>query len=77
MCETLYSILADTSQPAFGPLAIKDMYEEMLDISTQLVAKWARIGPDQEIDVTGDMTRLTLDSIALWSVVFDRGKVNH
>ncbi|GIZ44509.1 hypothetical protein CKM354_000770600 [Cercospora kikuchii] len=54
-----------TLTPAFGPLAIKDMYEEMLDISTQLVAKWARIGPDQEIDVTGDMTRLTLDSIAL------------
>ncbi|KAM3420831.1 Bifunctional cytochrome P450/NADPH--P450 reductase [Cercospora zeina] len=51
--------------PAFGPLAIKDSFEEMHDVSSQLIAKWARIGPDQEIDVTGDMTRLTLDSIAL------------
>src|SRR5690349_9242681 len=39
--------------------------EEMYDIATQLVAKWARIGPDEPINVTDDYTRLTLDSIAL------------
>ncbi|CAK1362562.1 unnamed protein product [Cercospora beticola] len=54
-----------TLTPAFGPLAIKDAFEEMHDISSQLIAKWARNGPDREIDITGDMTRLTLDSIAL------------
>ncbi|KAF2210029.1 hypothetical protein CERZMDRAFT_69591 [Cercospora zeae-maydis SCOH1-5] len=54
-----------TLTPAFGPLAIKDSFEEMHDVSSQLLAKWARNGPDHEIDVTGDMTRLTLDSIAL------------
>lgn len=37
----------------------------MYDIGTQLVAKWARMGPDQKINVTDDFTRLTLDSIAL------------
>jgi cytochrome P450/NADPH-cytochrome P450 reductase len=51
--------------PAFGPLGIKDMFDEMYDVATQLVAKWARIGPDEPINVTEDYTRLTLDSIAL------------
>lgn len=37
----------------------------MYDIATQLVAKWARVGPDEKINVTDDYTRLTLDSIAL------------
>ena len=51
--------------PAFGPIGIKDMFDEMYDIATQLVAKWARIGPDEPINLTDDYTRLTLDSIAL------------
>ncbi|EXJ56269.1 uncharacterized protein A1O5_12725 [Cladophialophora psammophila CBS 110553] len=54
-----------TLVPAFGPIGIHDMYDEMYDIATQLVAKWARVGPDQKIAVTDDFTRLTLDSIAL------------
>lgn len=37
----------------------------MYDLATQLVAKWARIGPEERINVTDDFTRLTLDSIAL------------
>ncbi|PWY92638.1 cytochrome P450 [Aspergillus heteromorphus CBS 117.55] len=51
--------------PAFGPLAIRNMFDEMYDISTQLVLKWARQGPETPIMVTEDFTRLTLDSIAL------------
>ncbi|KIX94974.1 uncharacterized protein Z520_09284 [Fonsecaea multimorphosa CBS 102226] len=54
-----------TLVPAFGPIGIHDMYDEMYDIATQLVAKWARVGPEQKIAVTDDFTRLTLDSIAL------------
>ena len=54
-----------TLSPAFGPLGIKDMFDEMYDIATQLVSKWARLGPDERINVTDDYTRLTLDSIAL------------
>ena len=38
---------------------------EMYDISTQMVSKWARQGPDVLIDPVDDFTRLTLDSIAL------------
>ncbi|KIW76336.1 hypothetical protein Z517_11082 [Fonsecaea pedrosoi CBS 271.37] len=51
--------------PAFGPIGIHDMYDEMYDIGTQLIAKWARGGPEQKIAATDDFTRLTLDSIAL------------
>ncbi|KAJ5306149.1 hypothetical protein N7508_005164 [Penicillium antarcticum] len=51
--------------PAFGPLMIRGMFDEMYDIATQLVMKWARQGPSAPIEVTDDFTRLTLDSIAL------------
>ena len=42
------------------------MFDEMHDIASQLVVKWARFGPKEKINVTEDFTRLTLDSIALW-----------
>lgn len=38
---------------------------EMHDIASQLVLKWARFGSENDIDVTSDFTRLTLDTIAL------------
>jgi cytochrome P450 / NADPH-cytochrome P450 reductase len=63
--EPNWGIAHRTLLPAFGPLGIKDMYDEMYDIATQLVAKWARQGSDVPINVTDDFTRLTLDSIAL------------
>lgn len=54
--------------PAFGPLMIRGMFDEMYDIATQLVMKWARQGPTAAITVTDDFTRLTLDTIALCSM---------
>ncbi|KAI6781323.1 Bifunctional cytochrome P450/NADPH--P450 reductase ascE [Emericellopsis cladophorae] len=54
--------------PAFGPLAIRDMFDEMHDIASQQVIKWARFGPKEAIDVSSDFTRLTLDAIALCSM---------
>jgi cytochrome P450/NADPH-cytochrome P450 reductase len=50
---------------AFGPLSIRSMFDEMHDIASQLVVKWARFGSKERINVTDDFTRLTLDSIAL------------
>lgn len=41
------------------------MFDEMHDIASQLVVKWARFGSKERINVTDDLTRLTLDSIAL------------
>lgn len=43
---------------------------EMHDIASQLLLKWARQGPQQQIAATEDFTRLTLDTIALCSMDF-------
>ena len=37
----------------------------MIDIADQLMDKWDRLNPGEEVDVPADMTRLTLDTIAL------------
>lgn len=50
--------------PAFGQRAMKGYFPRMLAVARQLVASWeARAGED--ILVADDMTRLTLDTIAL------------
>lgn len=54
--------------PAFGPLNIKSMFDEMHDIAVQLAMKWARHGASQPIMVTDDFTRLALDTLALCSM---------
>jgi cytochrome P450/NADPH-cytochrome P450 reductase len=51
--------------PAFGSMAIRSYLPEMGDIAMQLVGKWSRLNPDEDIDVAADMTRLTLDTIGL------------
>ncbi|KAI6282185.1 hypothetical protein ACKVWC_009403 [Pyricularia oryzae] len=56
--------------PAFGPLSIRSMYDEMHDIASQLALKWARYGSNSPIMVTDDFTRLTLDTLALCSMGF-------
>ena len=44
---------------------MKDYHAMMVDIAVQLVQKWARLNPNENVDVPGDMTRLTLDTIGL------------
>ncbi|QRV92606.1 cytochrome P450 family protein [Ceratobasidium sp. AG-Ba] len=51
--------------PAFGPLSIKGMFDDMFDVISQLVLKWERFGPLHEIDPTDDFTRLAFETIAL------------
>ncbi|HHT7239771.1 TPA: bifunctional cytochrome P450/NADPH--P450 reductase [Bacillus cereus] len=52
--------------PTFSQQAMKGYHNMMLDIASQLVQKWARLNHDSDsIDVPGDMTRLTLDTIGL------------
>lgn len=51
--------------PAFGPIAIRGMFDSMLDIADQMFVRWERFGPGAVIDVADNMTRLTLDTIAL------------
>jgi cytochrome P450/NADPH-cytochrome P450 reductase len=51
--------------PAFGPLGMRKMFDPMLDIAEQLLLRWERFGESTVIDVADQMTRLTLDTIAL------------
>src|ERR671938_186425 len=51
--------------PNFSMQAIKGYLPMMADIAEQLVEKWERLNPEDEIDVPADMTRLTLDTIGL------------
>ncbi|USP74599.1 uncharacterized protein yc1106_01873 [Curvularia clavata] len=63
--EKNWGIAHRVLMPQLGPLAIRNMFDEMHDIASQLVMKWARHGPEHKIHVTDDFTRLTLDTIAL------------
>ncbi|TQR46209.1 cytochrome P450 [Paenibacillus popilliae] len=51
--------------PTFSKQAMKDYHPMMLDIALQLIDKWARLNPNESIDVPEDMTRLTLDTIGI------------
>jgi cytochrome P450 / NADPH-cytochrome P450 reductase len=51
--------------PSFSQRAMRGYHNMMADIALQLVQKWARLNPDEEVDVPEDMTRLTLDTIGL------------
>ena len=49
----------------FSLQAMRDYMPKMLDVADQLMDKWSRLNPGEEVDVAADMTRLTLDTIAL------------
>jgi cytochrome P450 / NADPH-cytochrome P450 reductase len=49
----------------FSMQAMREYMPAMIDIADQLMDKWDRLNPGEEIDVPADMTRLTLDTIAL------------
>lgn len=51
--------------PSFSQKAMQGYHNMMVDIAVQLVQKWARLNPDESVDVPEDMTRLTLDTIGL------------
>lgn len=51
--------------PAFGPVAIRHMFDDMLDISSQMILRWDRLGPEHEIECSDDLTRLAFDTIGL------------
>ncbi|KAL8822904.1 MAG: hypothetical protein Q9191_006369, partial [Dirinaria sp. TL-2023a] len=54
--------------PSFGPLSIRKMFPQMIDIASQLILRWDRRGPDHEILCSDDFTisyPLAFDSIGL------------
>ncbi len=50
--------------PAFSQRSMRGYYDLILEVCDKLVAKWTRLA-GEEILVADDMTRLTLDSIAI------------
>lgn len=50
--------------PLFGPLAVREMFPQMLDIADQMFTRWEMFGPDSVIDLDDNMMRLTFDTIA-------------
>ena len=51
--------------PNFGDRAMQSYHPTMLDVADQMLDKWSRLNPDDEIDVVHDMTALTLDTIGM------------
>ncbi|MTH52294.1 cytochrome P450 [Bacillus mangrovi] len=51
--------------PSFSQKAMKGYHHMMADIASQLVLKWERLNAGDSVDVSEDMTRLTLDTIGL------------
>ena len=49
----------------FRQSSMRGYLPRMVDIAGQLMDKWSRLNPDDEVDVPADMTALTLDTIAL------------
>ncbi|TFK52531.1 bifunctional P-450/NADPH-P450 reductase [Heliocybe sulcata] len=66
--EPNWAIAHRLLMPAFGTANIRNMWDDMKDICSQLILKWSRFGPDYVISPTDDFTRLTLDTIALCSM---------
>jgi cytochrome P450/NADPH-cytochrome P450 reductase len=66
--EPNWGIAHRVLMPAFGPTKIQSMFDEMHDVASQLVMKWARHGSSTPIHVSDDFTRLALDTIALCSM---------
>ncbi|MES2339130.1 MAG: cytochrome P450 [Pseudomonadota bacterium] len=50
--------------PAFSQRSMRGYYDVILQVCDQLIAKWDRLA-GTDVEVADDMTRLTLDSIAL------------
>ncbi|KAJ6566478.1 cytochrome P450, partial [Mycena capillaripes] len=55
--------------PAFRPMAIKGVLEEMRDICDQMILKHS-FGPNAVLDPAADFTRLTFDTIAFCSMSY-------
>ena len=63
--EPNWAIAHRILMPAFSLDAMRGYHDAMLDVGVQMVDRWARLRPDESVDVPDAMTRLTLDVIAL------------
>ncbi|MDN5916167.1 MAG: cytochrome P450 [Pseudonocardia sp.] len=63
--DPLWRSAHDILLPSFSTRSMRGYLPQMIDIAQQLMLKWERVNPGEPVDVTADMTRLTLDTIAL------------
>ncbi|OBZ65058.1 hypothetical protein A0H81_14948 [Grifola frondosa] len=56
--------------PVFSTATVHGMFDDMMDIVSQLCLKWERFGPRYVIEPAADFTRLTLDAICLCSMSY-------
>ncbi|KAH8107855.1 bifunctional P-450/NADPH-P450 reductase, partial [Cristinia sonorae] len=56
--------------PAFSTMNVRNMFDDMMDITSQLIVKWERFGPNHLIDPASDFTKLTLDAISLCAMSY-------
>jgi cytochrome P450/NADPH-cytochrome P450 reductase len=53
--------------PVFGPMGVRKMFDDMMDICTQMLLRWDRFGPHHEISCADDFTRYVISSSGLIS----------
>ncbi|MFJ4081202.1 bifunctional cytochrome P450/NADPH--P450 reductase [Streptomyces iakyrus] len=68
----------DILMPAFSLGAMRDYHGPMLRVARDLLAKWDRaVREKTPVDVVGDMTRLTFDTIGLCGFGYDFESLRH
>ncbi|MGW3122913.1 bifunctional cytochrome P450/NADPH--P450 reductase [Streptomyces sp. NPDC001107] len=61
----------DILMPAFSLGAMRGYHATMLKVARELIGKWDRAAGTEPVDVAGDMTRLTFDTIGLCGFGYD------
>ncbi|MEU7502499.1 cytochrome P450 [Streptomyces griseofuscus] len=61
----------DILMPAFSLGAMRDYHATMLRVARSLIGKWDQAAGRRVVDVPGDMTRLTFDTIGLCGFDYD------
>ncbi|KAI0690214.1 cytochrome P450 [Cytidiella melzeri] len=56
--------------PAFSTINVRNMFDDMVDVVTQLTTKWERFGPHYKLDPTQDFTALTFEAITLCAMSY-------
>ncbi|MGN9761968.1 bifunctional cytochrome P450/NADPH--P450 reductase [Streptomyces sp. SD31] len=61
----------DILMPAFSLGAMRGYHATMLKVARELIGKWDQAAGTEPVDVAGDMTRLTFDTIGLCGFGYD------
>nr|BAL05159.1 cytochrome P450 [Phanerodontia chrysosporium] len=68
--EENWGIAHRVLMPCFSTISLRNMFDDMVDVVSQLVLKWERFGPHYRIDPAEDFTALTFEAISLCSMSY-------